>query len=243
MIWKKGRKMKNHQNSFRKNDHIDIVQKGKRRILPKITSIIFMCLKPEAYSEPCQTYKMECFAKINDVKGYFRKIFNLRCLTGFWIWLCSCYIRGCLCGNWKSSFLRCLIFNWRTFLRRVTARWSRRWAKNEVSTNQNSRNRWCQIARRIIWLLAIFLVLIYWIIQRLVFIKRCWENLRSLKFVQIHWKSCKGFWYPFFIFNFEPVTLLIISYKLMVLIGDRLQITLLILTEFKSIKFYPSWNH
>ena len=63
--------MKNHQNNFQKNDHIDIVLNEKRRMLPKITSIIFIYLKREAYSEPCQTYKMECFAKINDVKGYF----------------------------------------------------------------------------------------------------------------------------------------------------------------------------
>ena len=63
--------MKNHQNNFQKNDHIDIAQNEKRRMLPKITSIILIYLKLEAYSEPCQTYKMECFAKINDVKGYF----------------------------------------------------------------------------------------------------------------------------------------------------------------------------
>ena len=31
--------------------------------------------------------------------------------------------RGCVCDNWKSSFLPHVIFNWRTFLRRVTARW------------------------------------------------------------------------------------------------------------------------
>ena len=32
------------------------------------------------------------------------------------------------------------IFNWRTFFRRVTAPWSRGWAKNQVLTNQNSKN-------------------------------------------------------------------------------------------------------
>ena len=37
--------------------------------------------------------------------------------------------------------------NWRTFSRRVTARWWCQWAKNQVPTNQNSRNRWCQIVR------------------------------------------------------------------------------------------------
>ena len=30
---------------------------------------------------------------------------------------------------------------------RVTASWWRQWAKNQIWTNQNSRNRWCQIAR------------------------------------------------------------------------------------------------
>ena len=38
---------------------------------------------------------------------------------------------------------------------------------------------------------------------------------------------------PFFIFNFEPVALLMISYKLMILIRDRAQMLLLILSEFK----------
>ena len=33
-----------------------------------------------------------------------------------------------------------LIFNWCTFFRRVTAPWSRGWAKHQVSTNQNSKN-------------------------------------------------------------------------------------------------------
>ena len=36
-------------------------------------------------------------------------------------------------------------FNWRTFLRCVATRWSRGWAKRQVSTNQNSRNSCCQI--------------------------------------------------------------------------------------------------
>ena len=60
-------------------------------------------------------------------------------------------IRGSLCDNWNTSFLPCLIFNWCTFSRRVAARWWRQWAKNQVSTNQNFRNRWCQIVRRTIW--------------------------------------------------------------------------------------------
>ena len=54
---------------------------------------------------------------------------------------------GCFCDNWKTSFLPRLIFNWRTFSRRLTARWWRQWAKIQVSTNQTSRNRWCQIVR------------------------------------------------------------------------------------------------
>ena len=57
-------------------------------------------------------------------------------------------LRGCLCDNWKPSFLHLLIFNWRIFSRRVTARWWRQWAKNQVLTKQNSRNRWCQIVRQ-----------------------------------------------------------------------------------------------
>ena len=41
-----------------------------------------------------------------------------------------------------------LILDWCTFSRQVTARWWRQWAKNQVSTNQNSRHRWCFIVRR-----------------------------------------------------------------------------------------------
>ena len=52
--------------------------------------------------------------------------------------------------RWKPSFLYRLIFNWRTFSRRVTARWWRQWVKNQVRTDQNSRNRWCKTARRTI---------------------------------------------------------------------------------------------
>ena len=59
--------------------------------------------------------------------------------------------RGCLCDNWKPSFLPLLILDWRTFSRRVTALWWRQWAENQVSTNQNSRNRWwCLIVKRTI---------------------------------------------------------------------------------------------
>ena len=42
--------------------------------------------------------------------------------------------------HWKNNFLPPLIFNWRTFSRRATARWLRQWAKNQVLANQNSRN-------------------------------------------------------------------------------------------------------
>ena len=54
-------------------------------------------------------------------------------------------LRGYLCENLKHSFLPCLIFNWCTFSRWVTARWWRQSAKNQVSTNQNSRDKWCHI--------------------------------------------------------------------------------------------------
>ena len=47
---------------------------------------------------------------------------------------------GCLCDNWKPKFLLLLIFDWRTFSKRVTAGWRRHTpsVKNQVSTNQNS---------------------------------------------------------------------------------------------------------
>ena len=48
-------------------------------------------------------------------------------------------LRECLCDSCTSSFLPLLIFDWRTFSRRVTTRWWRQSAKNQVSTNQNSR--------------------------------------------------------------------------------------------------------
>ena len=58
------------------------------------------------------------------------------------------WMGGCLCDNWKPTFLPRFIFNWSTFLRQVTALWWRRWAESQVSTNQNLRNRWCQIVRQ-----------------------------------------------------------------------------------------------
>ena len=57
----------------------------------------------------------------------------------------------CFSDNWKYSFLLLHIFDRRTFSRRVTARWWRQSAKNQVSTNQNSRNRWCLIVRGTVW--------------------------------------------------------------------------------------------
>ena len=60
-------------------------------------------------------------------------------------------IWGFLRDNWKPSFLPFLILNCRTFSRQITVRWWRQWAKNQVLTNQNLRNMWCQIVRRIIW--------------------------------------------------------------------------------------------
>ena len=66
-------------------------------------------------------------------------------------WLSSVsVIRGCLCDNLKHSFLPLLTFDWRTFSRGVTARCWRQSAKNQVRTNQNSRNRQCLIVRRTI---------------------------------------------------------------------------------------------
>ena len=58
--------------------------------------------------------------------------------------------KGCLCDNWKPGLLPLLIFNWRAFSRRVTTRWWRQWAKNRVFTNQNLRDRCCQVVRRTI---------------------------------------------------------------------------------------------
>ena len=54
------------------------------------------------------------------------------------------------CDSWKPSFLLRLIFKWRIFSRRVTARWSSGRAKDQVSTNQNLRNSSPLIARRTI---------------------------------------------------------------------------------------------
>ena len=39
-------------------------------------------------------------------------------------------VLGCTCDNRKTSVLYRLIFNWNTFSRQVTARWSHGWAKN-----------------------------------------------------------------------------------------------------------------
>ena len=60
----------------------------------------------------------------------------------------SCFcLEGVSVAIGNPVFFPRLIFNWRTFLRRVRAHWWRQWEKIQVSTNQNSRNRWCQIVR------------------------------------------------------------------------------------------------
>ena len=64
---------------------------------------------------------------------------------------------GCLCDNWKRSFLSLLIFDWRTFSRQVTARWWCHSANSQLPTNQNSRNRRCLIVRRTIWYIYIYI--------------------------------------------------------------------------------------
>ena len=56
----------------------------------------------------------------------------------------GCKCSGCFCDHWKHSFLPWLIFNWRTFSRRVTAHCD---VSEQVSTNQNLRNGWCHIVR------------------------------------------------------------------------------------------------
>ena len=55
---------------------------------------------------------------------------------------------------WKFHMLNppLFVFFWKSpFLRQVKAHWWRQWAKNKMSANQNSRNRWCQIVRWTIW--------------------------------------------------------------------------------------------
>ena len=59
-----------------------------------------------------------------------------------------------------KKFLTRLMFNCRIFWRRVTTRWWRQWAKNQVSTNENSRKRWCQIVIEI-------------------YVKQSWKRVRS----------------------------------------------------------------
>ena len=46
----------------------------------------------EAYSEPCQTFKMKRSVNIVKVFNYFYKTLHLRCLTRLWIRLCICKI-------------------------------------------------------------------------------------------------------------------------------------------------------
>ena len=66
--------------------------------------------------------------------------FSLKLRIQFWY-------GGCFCENWKPRLLPRFTYNWSTFLRRVKARWWCQWAKMQVPTNQNSRNRWYQIVR------------------------------------------------------------------------------------------------
>ena len=80
--------------------------------------------------------------------------FELFCTNTYFLKSVFCNLKsalwGCLCDSWKPSFLSLLIFNYRTFSRRVTGRWWCQWENNQVLTNQNSRNRLCQIVRRTI---------------------------------------------------------------------------------------------
>ena len=93
---------------------------------------------------------------------------------------------GCVCDNWKPNFLPHLIFNWRTFSRQFTARWSRGWAKNQVWTNQNSRNRWCQIARGTICIIPYpsnaFETAEFWCMVNLIAILRLLQQRKKIIF-------------------------------------------------------------
>ena len=71
-------------------------------------------------------------ALTSKIISYSSSKFRQGCKAMLYVWVC-------LCDNWKPSSLHDLVFNWRTFSRRITARWWRQWAKNQVLTNQNSR--------------------------------------------------------------------------------------------------------
>ena len=58
---------------------------------------------------------------------------------------------GCFSDISIPSFFPYLIFNWHTFSRWVTTHWWHQWAKIQVLTNQNLRNRWFEIARDNLW--------------------------------------------------------------------------------------------
>ena len=96
--------------------------------------------KQRIFSDVCEAKGIEiltqCWSLIiyKEWNRYYRKIYG-----------------GCVCDNWKPSFLSRLKYNWRTFSKRATARWYHQWAKNQVSTKQSSKNMWFQIARRAIW--------------------------------------------------------------------------------------------
>ena len=58
------------------------------------------------------------------------------------------YIKRVFIWQLETQLFAWWTFDWCTFSRQVTARWWRQWVKNQVLTNQNSRNMWCLIVRR-----------------------------------------------------------------------------------------------
>ena len=92
----------------------------------------------------------------------------------YWVFFVNVAPRlGCLCNKLVSSFLPHLLFNWRTFSRRVASHYWHQWAKIQVWTNQNSRNNWYQIVTWTIWLGVIHITRI-----RLSYVKRVfWHQL------------------------------------------------------------------
>ena len=74
----------------------------------------------------------------------------------------------CLCDKWKPNFcfLSVLIFEWRKFLRQVTAPWWHQWAKDQLLTDQNSRNRWCQMLRPTICYPNVTRAVTLWVLLR-----------------------------------------------------------------------------
>ena len=103
---------------------------------------------------------------VTDSKKFRKTIYKVKtCITVFLIeklrdkknfneFFCKCCstFRGYLCNKLISSFWPHLLFNWRTFSRRVASHYWHQWAKTQVWTNQNSRNNWYQIVTWTIWL-------------------------------------------------------------------------------------------